>query len=304
MVLHWDTVSCDGEEIPEKVRQITERAPGGGYRQYPNGLVFLVANRPRIDRMLGQTRYLLAVEAVTRQASQLKLTPAKLRELEGLRKEQEALVTLAIAQAYNLVFYCADQTHASLILPVEAQGRLPHNLVEVVIENLHGAQKVKRDDDPPLGAPFVIQQAFTPGETAISTEDLWCRFFARPRLPIPLTQAYVRQVVLTGVRAGHWLVTDPTDACAHGPETVHEGKIRIAREVEILLPEEVKRRGPPICGQTPSPTPVCHVCGLWTAASALPRCPPPGRLRSRETPGGPWPPWRRRLGTGNGRSPA
>lgn len=261
VLLHWDTATFDGQSVPTKVREMRDWQPGGGYRRFQNALVFLVAAKDRTGPMLNSARRYLAIDRINRRADQYRISPEKKKqELEPLLAAQESAVTLAICRAYNVVLYSSDASESAfrpfayLTLSVEDQGRMAPNMTEVVISALRDAEKLKRGDDPPLGAPFVVQSAFNHDEKSITAEALWQRFFERSRLPLLLTPDYLRSVIVAGVRGGHWLLYDPAKGCAHGPTTLVPARVEISSSQEVVLVEEAKRRSIKLCGE-PAPAP-------------------------------------------------
>ena len=268
-IIHWDTATFDGKKLPENIKELWEMAPGGGFRVCRNGVIFLIPSGDRVKNMLGNTRRYLAIEHIKRRPDDYNLSKDKKQELDQLHDGQEGITSLAIARAYNILLYPSEGAEAGtrpfVVYPlsVEDQGRLSKNMLETIIDALGGVEKLKRGNDPPLGAAFIIQNAFNKDEKAVTTAALYNRFFERIRLPLVQTPDYIKGLILTGIKSGAWMLYDSSSGRLHGPTTISEPMISISTSQELLTQEEVQQRGLKIYGEEEKKTipMICPGCG-------------------------------------------
>ncbi|MDA8282282.1 MAG: DUF499 domain-containing protein [Actinomycetota bacterium] len=258
VVLDWDDfgeergVDPDGP-VPAKVRELWEKTPAGGLREFRNRLVFLAPSRATHAEMVRAVRHRLALEALKANGEILStLSPEKRRELGERAKTAELNARVAVCNHVNLLYVPAAAGLETVELDVASQGSVVKNQTEVILDRLKAMEKTLTAGDNTPDPAYVRSKL---GEVLAGpqpTKELVRAFARRSDLKLVLDQALLVALVVAGVRAGVWEYHDPERKEA-GWATRDEpsASIRLGEDTYLYPP-----------GSAPAPAPLaCPFCG-------------------------------------------
>ena len=196
---------------------------GGQPRTFRNAVAFLAPNAEQQDRVEEMVRRFLAVREISQDKEFVgSLSEDQKRILEQERAKSEALATLRVGMAYNLLLYpsaegeYAKPTLAGMTLSLTEADvgvdsetwRLGKSRVLVTIQNRLADEDKLRSD--PYGPNYFVEKIFaTRGAESADAKrygELEDVFFRDTRLPFLATRELVRKTVVTGVEEGTWIV--------------------------------------------------------------------------------------------------
>jgi hypothetical protein len=275
VVLDWDDFGDErgvdpAGPAPTKVRQLWERTPTGGLREFRNRLVFLVPSRSTHAEMVRSLRQRLALESLRGNAETLAgLTADKRRELTERAKEAELNARVAVCNHLNVLYVPGPAGLETVELDVATQGSVQKNQTEVILDRLKAMEKTLTAGDRTPDPAYVRSKLGEVLAGAVPTRELVRAFARRSDLKLVLDQAQLVALVTAGVRAGVWEYHDPERGDA-GWATKEEpaASIRLAEDTYLYPPASAPARTPlpcPFCGQvhtgpcaggaSPTPTP-------------------------------------------------
>jgi hypothetical protein len=269
VILHYDAASASSAEPapPDLVRRLFERTGSSeSFRQYRNNLVFLVADRDAVERMVETSQRHIALSRITGSAERLsEFTNDQRAKLKALRDESDLALRIAITSAYRFLYYpSADtpQRDANLArepLPAQDQGAVKDDQTLVVVRQLRSLQKVLTADDAPLAAAYVKAKAWEQNQTELSTDDLRRAFARRIALRILLDEDQLKRTIRAGILDGTWVYYEAGATEAYGKSSPSP-LVRISGEAFVATLEDARARGLTIKGERPAEE-RCPVCG-------------------------------------------
>lgn len=297
-VMDFDAVRLNADDsVPGQVRLIFEGAgTQGGFRQYKNALLFLVADPEQTDRMVYTARTYLALRHIVNTAdimSQLSETDRK--EARTRLEKAEVELRVAITRAYRHVLVpnpdtAQDESGLQAIhLDVEKAAKVatekrgPTGGQEgVILGALREAQKMMAPDAPAPAPKLVLDYAWPHGQQTMTTGDLVRAFRSRPRLPMILDVHRLRETVRRGVEQAAWVYFDGKRIWTKQTGAPAEADIRLDAEHELWIPKEATTRGFCLkCGFKPcrcvAPVQTCPECGKPRDECQCPPCPTCGK---------------------------
>lgn len=303
-LVHYDAASVEGsaQTPPDLVRKLFNHAGSmQGYRTYKNNVLFLVADKDQVDRMVDVVQRHLAIKRLTGSADRLaQFSEEQRRKLNKMAEASELEVRVAITRAYRHLFYPSSDAPATSeglahhLLPPQDQGEVSSDQTGVVLRLLKGLQKVLTADDPEVPAAFVRAKAWPHGQDSVSTLDLRREFAKRLALKMLLDQNQLKKTIRRGCQQRQWVYFDPMEQLGYGPDSPSP-MVELSDQALLYTPEEAKRVGLhlkgegglevcPLCKQDPCVcpvTPLCGVCGKDPCQCER----PPLRCRESGAPG-------------------
>ncbi len=207
---------------------------GNQPRLYRNTLVFLAADKVRLQDLNEAVRRFLAWDSIVDEKEQLNLDPHQVKQAETQRSAADAAVTARVPEAYQWVLV-PEQTNpqakvtwqairltGSEALAVRASRKLRSD--ELLVTNLGSTILRKHLDDVPLWPNDHIQVR--------QLVDHFARYLYLPRLAGP-------EVLLQAIREGVALLTWQTDSFAYA-ESYDEtsGRYRGLRAQQVVFISE------------------------------------------------------------------
>jgi Protein of unknown function (DUF499) len=259
VVLHWDDFGDahgvdPGAPPPTKVaKDLWERTPSGGLREYRNRLVFVAASANTHEAMLRAVRRHLALEALAANTDTLaRLSPEKRTELRDKAKESALEARVAVCNHVNVLYVPQAGGLETVELDVVTQASVKPNQTDAIVERLAAMDKTLAAGDKPLDPAYIRAKLGALLDTPVPTNELVRGFARRSDLKVVLDRAQLVNLVSAGVRNGVWEYSDP--------ERGDEGWATKDRPaVAVRLADDTWLH--PV-GSAPAPSPVaCPLCG-------------------------------------------
>jgi hypothetical protein len=276
-VLHYDaTAVTAADPAPtELVRKIAGHAGSlEGYRRFRNNVVFLVADKERVEETVQTMKRYLALARITGNAQRMgEFTVEQRKKLKKMGEGAELDVRVAITRAYRHLYFPnagAPQRDANLVhdmLPAQDQGEVEQDQSAVVLRALRQQKKALTGNDPMLSAAYAKSRAWDTNQVRMTTEDLRKAFARRLGLPILLDLNQLKKTVLNGIQGQVWVYYDAAAEMGYDHGSPPPAA-QISDDVHLYLPEEAARLGLPIKGRSGTggdggelPELQCPVCG-------------------------------------------
>lgn len=258
VILHWDDfgdqrgVDPQGA-VPTKVKELWDRTPSGGIREYRNRLVILAPSQASHDAMVRAVRTRLALVALDSNPDILAaLTPDKREELKNRRKESELLAQIAVCNHVNVLYVPAANGLDSIELDVVTQASAKPNQTDSILDRLASMEKTLTTGSKPLDPGYVKTKLGELLQRAQPTKELVRAFARRPDLKMVLDRAQLVALVGAGIRNGVWEYHDPERGDAGwATKDRPNAAVRLAEDTFIYPP-----------GSAPPPQQLaCPLCG-------------------------------------------
>lgn len=266
-IVHYDALSirANQNEPPDMIRHLYEyKGISESFREYRNNMLFLVADLDQVEQMVEVSRRYLAIKRITDSPERMReFNQEYQKQLRKMGESAELEVRVAITKAYRYLFYSsadAPVSHAGLrreTLPPQSQGETKKDQTNVVIDLLHGLNKVRKADDDPLSGHYVKAKAWDLKQVEMSTEDLRRAFARKISLPLMLDINQLKRTIKNGVDQRVWLYYDAENEFAYDHESPPP-LWKISDDAHLYLPDEAERlqlhiKGkwqPPVTGGT------------------------------------------------------
>lgn len=261
VLLHWDDFGDErgvdpAANPPDRVRELWEKTPTGGLRQYRNRIVFLAPSIGTHDAMLDAVRRHLALSALSHDSEALgRLSEGKRSELQQRAGESDLVARVAVCNHVNVLYVPVRGGLEAVELGSITQASLRKNQTDAILDRLAAMEKTLSAGDPPLDPQMVkarLGAALDDAANPLTTAGLVRAFAQRSDLKLVLDRMQLVNLIRHGVRNGIWEYHDTTRA-TEGWATVDRPPVDIRIGDDTLLfptgsaPErEVPRC--PICG--------------------------------------------------------
>ncbi|MCK6447147.1 MAG: ATP-binding protein [Planctomycetes bacterium] len=270
-IVHYDAASTTAANaaVPELVTKLFDHAGTmQGYRTYKNNVVFLVADKDHVERMVDVTQRHLAVRRIVGDTDRLgEFSDEQKKKLKAMDEAAELEVRVAITRAYRHLYYpSADAPKnagglARETLPAEHQGDVSGDQSGVVLKVLKQLQKVLTADDAAMAPAYVKSKAWPHGQDTLTTEDLRREFAKRIGLKILLDLNQLKKTVKQGCTQGTWVYFDATEQLGYG-KVSPAPMVQVSEEATLYTPEEAQRIKLKIKGETTETAYAeCPLCG-------------------------------------------
>lgn len=210
VVLHWDEFGgdcgiTDQHAVPPQVRELWEKTPAGGVREYRNRVVLLAPQARSHDAMLRTVRRHLALKDLARSGEMLRTLPDdKRREVADRARESELEARVAVCNHVNVLYVPQPGGLEPVELDVVTQASLRPNQTEAVLDRLAAMEKTLAAGDKPLDPGWIAAKLGAQLGGRLPTIELVRAFARRPDLKLVLDRAQVTALVSAGVRNGVW----------------------------------------------------------------------------------------------------
>lgn len=213
VLVHMDSAEAelDKKETPALVAKLSKyRSSRDEFREYPNQVLFLVANAQDKGALIDAARRAKALQAIKRDKERLKsLTREQREDLEDRLKSSELELRVAITNCYRHLYYPSGSAGAHdglerITLPSHERTTEVKEQQQVLVEQLRGTKKLLASGDKPLVAAYVKGKVW-PEQKDELTLDKFEQAFRRKRdLPIVLDPQLLKQIVVEGAKSGVW----------------------------------------------------------------------------------------------------
>ena len=228
-IMHFDAVqiNTETEAPPDLVRKLYEYSGvAESFRNFPNNVLFLVADDGQVDNMIAVARRYLATNRITGSAERMReFHKEHQKELRKMREASELDVRVAITKAYrHLLYPSSDAPKKSSYLrretmPPQDQGETDKDQTNVVVRVLRNQQRVLTADDNPLPAQYIKSKAWDKNQVEMTTEDLRRAFARKISLPILLDVNQLKRSIEHGVKARTWIYYSTVEDFAYDHES-------------------------------------------------------------------------------------
>lgn len=261
VILHWDDFGdARGVDprgpVPDRVRELWERTPAGGLREFRNRVVFLCPSAGEThDAMVDAVRRHLALTELAKDEVVLKdLAENKRAELKEMAAESELLARIAVCNHVNVLYVPQRDGLEVEVLPTVTKASTHPNQTEAIVDHLRAIGKTRAAGDPPLDPAMVRSRLGAMLDAPVPTVELARAFARRSDLPMVLDPGQFVTVVRAGVVNGVWEYEDTTRggdgwATKDRPPTtaVRVGEDTLLHPVGSAPPVEVPSC--PFCGE-------------------------------------------------------
>jgi hypothetical protein len=259
VVLHWDDFGDahgvdPGSLPPTKIaKDLWERTPSGGLREYRNRLVFVAPSVGTHEAMLRAVRRHLALEALAANTDTLaRLSLEKRTELRDRTKESALEARVAVCNHVNVLYVPQAGGLETVELDVVTQASVKPNQTDAIVGRLAAMEKTLAAGDRPLDPAYIRAKLGALLDTPVPTNELVRAFARRSDLKLVLDRAQLVNLVSAGVRNGVWEYSDP-ERGAEGWATKDRPAVAVRLADDTWLH--------PV-GSAPAPSPVaCPFCG-------------------------------------------
>ena len=213
VILHWDEFGDDHgvkdpNVVPAQVRDLWEKKPDGGLRDFRNRLVFLVPSSATYDSMINAVRHSLALNDLLSNAETLRsLSDEKRKELDAKAKASLLEARVAVCNHVNVMYVPQASGLEGVELDTVTTASVKPNQTGSIVDRL--AEKTLAAGDKPLDPKMVATRIGAQLSGAISTMELVRIFARRTDLRLVLDRQQLAGLVLAGVRNGVWEYQDP-----------------------------------------------------------------------------------------------
>lgn len=280
VVLHWDDFGdARGVDphapVPAKVRELWERTPSGGVREFRNRLVFLAPSAASHAAMVKTVRRHVALDALAANADTLAaLSPEKRAELKERAKTAGMEARVGVCNHVNVLYVPVAGGLDAVELDLVTSASVLPNQTDAILERLAAMDKTLRAGDKPLDPGYVKKKLGELLARAQPTNELVRAFARRPDLRLVLDRAQLVNLVVAGVANGVWQYQDP--------ERGDDGWGTADRPVAaVRLSEDTFLH--PVGSAPPKTDVVCPFCGKVHPGRSCDDSPPPPTPGSRFT---------------------
>jgi hypothetical protein len=243
VVLHWDEFGgangvTDFGVVPNQIKELWEKTPAGGVREYRNRLVFLAPTASTHEAMLRTVRRHLALKELTASGETVKILPdEKRKELADRSKQSDLEARVAVCNHVNLLYVPQAGGLDVVELDVVTQASVKPNQADAVLDRLAAMEKTLAAGDKPLDPGWIKSKLGAQLESPLATIELVRAFARRPDLKMVLDRAQIAALVGAGVRNGVWEYND-AERGAKGWATKAEptAAVRLADDTVLYPP--------------------------------------------------------------------
>ena len=237
-----ETVKAADPRIPEIAHRIYRtRGQQQDLRQNRNQLVFLVADKERLENVERQARRLLALRAIRHAPSFRDLPEYQQRRVEEMIGSSERDLAIAVQSAYRHLFYPSavampgeEERIAHAEIPSPTSAVKPGDGQRAIVEQLRSLGKLRLAEDDPDKPAWVVQQ--TPlRKGPMSTLELRQEFRRNPAFPMLVGDEVFVKLVRKGIEDGTWIYREGDLIAAK--DTPPPGKIGIDAQTQLMTAE-------------------------------------------------------------------
>lgn len=240
VLLHWDDFGdARGLDVaagvPAKVKELWEKTPAGGVREYRNRIVILAPSTGSHDAMVRSVRTHLALEALAGNSDTLAALSAEKRaELKDRAKESQLLARVAVCNHVNVLFVPVAAGLEPIELDIVTQASVRPNQTDSILDRLASMDKTLAAGDKPLDPNYIKTKLGALLASAQPTMELVRAFARRTDLKMVLDRAQIVSLIGAGARNAVWEYQDP-ERGADGWATKESpfGAVRLAEDTFI-----------------------------------------------------------------------
>ena len=208
--------------IPKNVeRFITHRDPNGqNFRRFKNDTFLLVAAQESVSSLLFTAKKLKAAREARKDLVAHGIPKDRKELVEGYLSDQEEAITDGVRSTFaRFVYYDKKGDLAVANLNPSGYGKAQGGRAMFLY---HLRDVFRRIGEQAFDPTTVLQDVWTPGTPAMSTETLFEAYHIRPGLVIPATQDVFKQTILRGLTERFWVIQHGTAVFTdtHQPDLV------------------------------------------------------------------------------------
>ena len=258
VIMHWDDFGdARGLDVhagvPAKIKELFERSPAGGLREYRNRVVFLAPSSGSHEAMVRVVRRHLALEALATNTDTLAaLSPEKRAEVQERAKTSALEARVAVCNHVNLLYVPAPGGLDPIELDVVTTASVQPNQTSAILDRLAAMDKTLAAGDKPLDPGYIRAKLGNLLDSPQPTNELVRAFARRTDLKLVLDRAQLVNLVAAGVRNGVWEYEDPERGLeGWGTAERPPSAVRLSEDTYLH----------PLGSAPEPPLPPCPLCG-------------------------------------------
>ena len=252
------TVVNSTDSPPHIVEQIfNNTGESGKFRLYKNRLLFLVANRQKIERAIDNAREYKAIQNILKNQTRLEdLSGTQQKQLKEREGAKNLDVRISLTNAYRHLFYpTKDDVKAPTglmhyVLPAQDSSTVKGNSNQqsIVLKALKDCEKIRPESSKSFAPAYILHKVWSRGLDNLTTKALKDAFAKNLDLNILLDAeiSMLRDTIRQGLQDGDWdmkvgeRVYIKTDDKLSLPETIEFSDRMVLYRRGILQPPEPK----------------------------------------------------------------
>ena len=199
------TVSVQNVFVPALVKKLSERAGAEEmFRQYINRVLFLVADRDQMDRLIDRTREMLAVEQAVNDAELLNnLESIQRQRLSERRATSKLEFRVALCNAYRHLFHPSEEGLHHVSLQPQDNSSASRNQQQALLDTLRNLNQIL-DGATKISPIWVRTKVWPSVQKNLPVKAIYEQFFRKAGLPILRTPTILIDCIIAGLRDDVW----------------------------------------------------------------------------------------------------
>jgi hypothetical protein len=233
------TVTMQNAAVPPLMKTLSERAGAEGtFRQFINRVLFLVADRSQMDRLLDRTREMLAIEQVTADSEfSQSLESVQRQSLADRRAKCKLEFRVALCNTYRHLFYPSEDGLRHVLLQPQDTSSVSRNQQQLLLDTLRGLNQVL--DGISKISPIWVRTRVWPGaQKNVSVKALYEQFFRKAGLPLLRIPTILADCIVTGLREDVWRGKEGESILSKGRGNV-PASINLMGDLILYDPQEL-----------------------------------------------------------------
>lgn len=200
-----DTVTGQNASAPPLIKTLSERAGAERtFRQYVNRVLFLVADRSQIDRLIERTREVLAVEQALADSELFsRLEKTQQQRLNERWTTGKLEFRVALCNTYRHLFCPSEDGLRHIPLQPQDTSSAPRNQQQALLDTLRGLNQVL--DGTSKISPIWVRTKVWPGvQKSLPVKAVYEQFFRKTGLPLLRTPTILVDCIIAGLHEDVW----------------------------------------------------------------------------------------------------
>jgi hypothetical protein len=233
------TVTMQDTAAPPIVKTLSERAGAEGtFRQFINRVLFLVADRSQMDRLIDRTREMLAVEQATADGElSNSLESTQRQRLVDRRATCKLEFRVALCNTYRHLFHPSEDGLRHVLLQPQDNSSASRNQQQTLLDILRSLNQVL--DGTTKISPIWVRTKVWPGaQKNLPAKGMYEQFFRKAGLPLLRIPTILVDCIVAGLRDDVWRGKEGETIISKGRGNV-PASINLAGGLVLYDPQEL-----------------------------------------------------------------